>query len=115
MLINFRPSTIAANGTVGSAVNIAALAEKSMALAAISLTTGYTQSSISFEASFDGGTTWLPVIKTDGSALTYSCTGSTAEAIAVPPTDLCGFPMIRPVAPVAIVAGAVLGFHFRVV
>lgn len=108
-------STIAAAGTNGSAVNLAALSENRLALAAISLPAAYNKTTVTFNASFDGGTTWLPVIKTDGTVLTYTFTASTAQAVAVPPVDLCGFPMIRPVAPSGVGAESVIGFHFRIV
>lgn len=107
------PSTILDTETDGSSVNLGALSDTGATVCAIFVSAAYDQTAIEFDASLDGGTTWSPVQKVDGSALSYTCTASTAQAISVPAQDLSGFKMIRPRAPGAVGADAVLTFVAR--
>lgn len=107
------PSVIANAGTTGSAVDLGAGTEAEMVLAGIVVPAAYDKTTITFEASINAGSTWFPIIQTDGTALEYTCTASTLQGIAVPPTDLCGFKYIRPKAPSAVGAECTFTFIAR--
>lgn len=106
MKIRTKQSTFA-GAVEGTAVDLQAGTDDDMVLAGLWLSAGYTGTAITFKTSLDNGTTWAPVIKTDGTAYEVTCTGSTVEFISMPPTDLSACPMLKPVAAATITTGTI--------
>lgn len=106
-LIPMSPSTFTTSVT-GTALDMTedAGAPQNTAIASLFISAGFTGTAITWEASMDGST-WFPVIDTAGAAVSYACTGGTVEAMAVPPTDLCGFPHLRPISNTTITTGSI--------
>jgi len=104
----FKPtaSTFTSSAT-GTAMDLGANTDNDACLAALLISSGYNQTSITFEASFDDGATWVPVINVDGTAYTVTCTASTAQAVALPPADLSGFTLLRPKAPGSVTSATI--------
>lgn len=115
MKFDIKSSIIANTATVGGAVQVGTNSvsnkpQDGFGICAIYIPASFEGTALTFQGSFDG-TTYKIINKVDGTALTYTVAADTF--ISVPPTDLAGFPYIKPVSGTAMGAARTVQFVVR--
>jgi len=88
-------ATIASGASISDAVDMSAYAinKDNYRLFGIVMPAAWTAANLTFQASFDGGTTWNDVM--DATGTEYTVTAGTSRYIPVDPTPFAAIPMLK--------------------